>query len=107
MQYKVDIPQECRKINAKQAEKACNTNKNSNPNPTVSSNLSYVADYLLLGPGKEADRKESAKLTKQLHNEFKDIFTGISCFEGIFTLQIKEKIKQYQDVLHMDYSNNF
>ena len=34
--------------------------------------------------------KATAELTQSVHNKFKDIFTGIACFKGTFSLQVKE-----------------
>ena len=48
---------------------------------------------------KEADRKASAKITKTILNKlnkFKDVFSGIGCFESRFSLQFKEESKPYQ-----------
>ena len=48
------------------------------------------------GPEKETDRKVSAKSITAIHNESKDVFTGIGCIEGMFSLQVKEVGKLYQ-----------
>ena len=37
----------------------------------------------------------STKVIESIYNEFKDMFPGISCFEGTFSLQVKER-KLYQ-----------
>ena len=51
---------------------------------------------LFPGPNEEADRRESAKITKQLQSKFKDIFPRIDCFGGAFSLQVKVDSTQYQ-----------
>ena len=53
-------------------------------------------NYFLPGPGEEANRRASAWITKQLQNEFKGIFTGIGCFESIFSLQERPDSTTYQ-----------
>ena len=44
---------------------------------------------------KDADMKASAALIQPIHNEFKNVFTGIGNFKGAFLLQIKEWVKPY------------
>ena len=44
----------------------------------------------------EADMVASAKTTHELHNTHSYVFTGISCFKGTFSLQVKEGKKPYQ-----------
>ena len=39
---------------------------------------------------KEADKRASDTITNRLHNEFNDLFSGIGCFKGMFSLQVKE-----------------
>ena len=46
-------------------------------------------NYVLLGPSKEADMRASAKITEQLQKEFKDLFIGIGCCDGTFSLPVK------------------
>ena len=62
------------------------------------SNLIITAKiyYFLLSPNEEADRMVSAKTTKQSQSKFKDIFTGIGCFEGMFPFLVKDDNKPYQ-----------
>ena len=52
--------------------------------------------YFLLGPSKDSDKKASTEIRKQLHKEFEDVFTGIGCFDGTFSLQVKQDSKPYQ-----------
>ena len=37
----------------------------------------------------------NAKIIEQLQNEFKDMFTGICCFDGLFSLHVKVSSKPY------------
>ena len=41
------------------------------------------------------DKRASEVLTNKIHNEFSDVFSGIGCIEGSFTLQGKEISQQY------------
>ena len=42
---------------------------------------------------------------KQMHKEFKDVFSGTGCFKGTFLLQVKEESKPYQvPPRHMAYA---
>ena len=41
-------------------------------------------------------KKQSTEITKQLQKEFEDVFTGIGCFDGTFSLQVKPDSKPYQ-----------
>ena len=40
----------------------------------------------LQAPSKESDKKSTAEITTQLQKEFEDVFTGIGCFDGTFSL---------------------
>ena len=37
-----------------------------------------------------SDRQKSKVLTNKIQNEFSSILSGIGCFEGTFTLQVKD-----------------
>ena len=44
-------------------------------------------------------------MTQKIHNAYSDIFTGIVCFEGPFSLQLKPDSKPYQaPPRHMVYA---
>ena len=48
-------------------------------------------------PGPDQDNKKvSAEITKQLQRDVKDVFNGIGCFDGTFSLQLKLGSKPYQ-----------
>ena len=55
-----------------------------------------MTDYLRCSTNKEADKKTNRLLTMKIHNVYSDIFTGIGCFEGTFTLQVREGSCPYQ-----------
>ena len=44
----------------------------------------------------EAYRGVSVETTLKIHDEYSDVFTGIGCFKGTFSLQVKDDVKAYQ-----------
>ena len=50
----------------------------------------------ITGAQQENDRRAREEITQQLHREFKDVFTGIGCFNGTFSLKTKLDRKPYQ-----------
>ena len=42
------------------------------------------------------DMIASAKITKELHDTYSDAISGIGCFKGTFSLQVKEGTESYQ-----------
>ena len=59
-------------------------------------NANKTTNYFFLSPNVEADKRKSIKLIWEIHNTFGDVFNGIGCFEGTFTLQLKPGSKPYQ-----------
>ena len=53
-------------------------------------------NYFLPGPNQDYDKRMSAEITQQLQRDFKDVFTGIGSFDGMFSLQVKPDSKPYQ-----------
>ena len=53
-------------------------------------------NYFLLVPGQDNHRRVSAEIMQQLQRYFKDMFTGIGCFDGTLSLQIKPDSKLCQ-----------
>ena len=51
---------------------------------------------LLARVEKENDMVESTKIKKELHNPYKDAFSGIECFKCTFSLKFKEGAKPHQ-----------
>ena len=62
----------------------------------VKSRLSDTTEYFLSGLNYDSNKKRSAETTQQLHKEFEDVFNGIGCFDGIFSLKLKLDSKPYQ-----------
>ena len=59
-----------------------------------------MPDYFRSSANKAADKRAikvltNNELTNKFHNEFSN-FSGISCFEGAFTLQLKDGSWPYQ-----------
>ena len=69
---------------------------NNNNGVTVNPNANTLTKYFLSCPNVETGKRKSAELTQQMHAEFDDVFTGIGCFEGTFSLQLKPNNRPYQ-----------
>ena len=69
---------------------------NSKDKPTVNNQLSNMVDYFIPEPNYDNDKKKSAGITEQLQRDFEDVFNGIGCFDGTFSLQLKLDCKPYQ-----------
>ena len=55
-----------------------------------------ISDYFRSSRNRVANKRTSDVLTNKIHKEFRDFFSGIDCFEGTFTLQVKEGSWPYQ-----------
>ena len=62
----------------------------------VKTNPDKPTNYFIAGPSCESDKRKNAKSTQRIHKEFEDVFNGIWCFEGTFSLQLKPNRKPYQ-----------
>ena len=65
------------------------TIKHSVNSQNYNNNVNTLTNYFLSLPNVEADKRKSIKLTRKIHNAFGDVFNGIGCFKGIFSLQLK------------------
>ena len=95
---------------ADRAEK-CYTNRDSISNvdnkdkPMVIDEETNTINYCLPGPCQDNDKRASTEITQQLQRDFKDVFTGICCFDGMFLLEEKPDSKPYQELLrHVTYA---
>ena len=70
--------------------------RDNNTKAMVKTKCTKATEYFLLGPTYESNKKKSAVSTQQIHKDFDDMFNGIGCFEGIFSLQLKSDSKPYQ-----------
>ena len=64
--------------------------------PTVIDKAPNAINYFLPSSNQDNDKRARAEITQQLQQDFKNVFTGIGCFDGMFLLQIKPDSKPYQ-----------
>ena len=57
--------------------------------PTVIDKEPTTISYFLPGPNKGNDKRATVEITQKLQKEFQDVFNGIGCFNGMFSLQLK------------------
>ena len=69
--------------------------RDSNTNPMVITKSNKRTECFLSGPTYESDKRKGAESTWQIHKDFDDMFNGIGCFEGTFSLQLKPDSKPY------------
>ena len=55
-----------------------------------------ITNYFFSSSDVDADKRKSSKLTWEIHNTYGDVFNGIGCFEGTFSLKLKPDSKPYQ-----------
>ena len=55
-----------------------------------------MAHYFNYSDKKKTDKRVSTAIMHRIHNEFNDLFSGICCFKGTFSLQVKEGSHPYQ-----------
>ena len=55
-----------------------------------------MPDYFRSSSNRAADKRAGHVLMQKIHNEFSDDFSGIVCFEGTFSLEVKDGSKPYQ-----------
>ena len=72
--------------------KITNTGSRSNNNTSINT----LTNYFLSLPNMEIDKRKSIELTQKIHNVSDNVFNGIGCFEGTFSLQLKPDSKPYQ-----------
>ena len=68
---------------------------NNRNRSTANTNANTLTKYFLPCPNYVTDKRKSAELTQQIHKKF-DVFNGIGCFEGIFSLQLKPNSRPNQ-----------
>ena len=64
--------------------------------PTVTDKESNTMNNFLPCLNQDNDKRMTAEITQQLQRDFKDVFTGIHCFDETFSLQVKSDTKLYQ-----------
>ena len=55
-----------------------------------------MPDYFHSSNNKETDNRVNETITSRINNESINLFSGIGCFEGTFSLQVKEDNCPYQ-----------
>ena len=69
---------------------------NNKDKQTVTGKEPNTVNYFFPGPNQDNETRGSAEITQQLQRDFEDVFTGIGCFDGMFSLQIKPDSRPYQ-----------
>ena len=76
---------------------------NQTANGQIQSNK--LINYFYSSKNTDADKRESDAMTQKIHNTYGNVFNGIRCFEGTFSLQLKPDSKPYQaPPRHMAYA---
>ena len=53
-------------------------------------------NYFFSSDNVDADKRKSSAMMQKIHDTFGNIFNGIGCFKGTFSLQLKPDSKPYQ-----------
>ena len=53
-------------------------------------------NYFFFSNNTDGDKRKSKEMMQKIHNTFGDMFNGIQCFRGTFSLQLKPDSKPYQ-----------
>ena len=59
-------------------------------------NANKPINYFFSSSNVDADKRKSSDLMQKIHNTFWEVFNGIGCFKGTFSLQLKPDSKLYQ-----------
>ena len=59
-------------------------------------NVNKITNYFYSSTNKEADKRKSIDLMKELNKTYGDVFNGIGCFKGTFSLHLMPDSKPYQ-----------
>ena len=77
------------------AEKSCTNMKadskvNNNINGhNANTNVNSLTNYFFSSPNVEVDKRKSIELMQRIHKVFGNVFNGIGCFKGTFSLPLK------------------
>ena len=96
-EYKTNTEQETHVVK----EGCANTDADSKTKQGANSqngqnNANKPFNYFFLSSNADADERKSSDLMQKIHNTFGDVFNGIGCFKGTFSLQLKPDSKSYQ-----------
>ena len=78
--------------------KDSNSKSDNKDKSMVIDNENSRINYILPGPIQDNEKRASSEITQKLQRGFKDVFTGIGCFDGTFSLQLKPDSKPYQEL---------
>ena len=53
-------------------------------------------NYFASSSNIDADKRKSIEMTQIIHDKLGDVFNGIGCFKGTFSLQLKPDSRAYQ-----------
>ena len=53
-------------------------------------------NYFTSSSNTDADKRKSSEMMQIVHYKFGDVFNGIGCFEGTFSLQLRPNSRPYQ-----------
>ena len=83
----------CRNTDAREINKQ---DANGQNGQNISNNSNNSVNYFFSSSNIMAGKRQSSEMTQKIHNRFDNIFNGIGCFEGTFSLQLKPNSKPYQ-----------
>ena len=55
-----------------------------------------LINYFASSNNTDADKRKSIKMTQIISDKFGDVFNGIGCFEGTYSIQLKPDSRSYQ-----------
>ena len=64
--------------------------------PMVKKTANKPINYFFSSNNTDANKRKSSKMMQKINNRFGNIFNGIGCFKGTFSLQLKPDSKPYQ-----------
>ena len=72
------------------------TNKNLKDNLYPNNKIKPDIDYFLAVLLMQANKVVNGETTQKIYNEYRNVLTGIECFKGNFSLQVRDDTKPYQ-----------
>ena len=97
VECKTNIGQEMQTVSKGSTNTATggHTTQNANgQNGQTTTNKSI--NYFFSSDNVDADKRKSSAMMQKIHDTFGNVFNGIGCFEGTFSLQLKPDSKPYQ-----------
>ena len=71
-------------------------NKQDANSQNEQNNSNNSINYFFSSSNIMADKRQSSEMTQRIHDRFGNVFNGIWCFEGRFSVQLKPNSKPYQ-----------